>query len=43
MESIEYALARCDFKLNPSLDDYALANVQSRELAAEFLKYKIKK
>ncbi len=41
VESIEYALSRCDFKLNPTLDDYALANVQSRRLAAEYLKYKI--
>ncbi|MFR9574884.1 MAG: 1-deoxy-D-xylulose-5-phosphate reductoisomerase [Rikenellaceae bacterium] len=41
VKSIEYALSRCDFKLCPTLDDYALANVQSRELAAEFLKYKI--
>ncbi|MFI3282408.1 MAG: 1-deoxy-D-xylulose-5-phosphate reductoisomerase [Rikenellaceae bacterium] len=38
VESIEYALAKCDFQHNPSLEDYALANEQSRRLAAEYLK-----
>lgn len=37
VKSIEYALSRCDFKLNPTLDDYAMANIQSRKLAAEYL------
>ncbi|MFR9603331.1 MAG: 1-deoxy-D-xylulose-5-phosphate reductoisomerase [Rikenellaceae bacterium] len=38
VESIEYALGRCDFNLNPTLEDYALANIESRRVAAEFLK-----
>ena len=27
-----------DFKLNPTLEDYAASNIESRRLAAEFLK-----
>lgn len=38
VESIEYALAKSSFVMNPSLEDYALANMESRQLAAEFLK-----
>ncbi len=38
VESIKYALNRCDFNINPSLDDYALANIESREMAKEYLK-----
>ena len=38
VRAIEYALERASFKLNPSLDDYAAANEESRRLAREFLK-----
>ncbi len=38
VESIKYALERCNFVANPTLDDYALANIESRERAAEYLK-----
>ncbi|MFI3292518.1 MAG: 1-deoxy-D-xylulose-5-phosphate reductoisomerase [Rikenellaceae bacterium] len=38
VKSIEYALAKCDFTFNPTLEDYAMANIQSRSMAAEFLK-----
>ncbi len=38
VRSIEYALSKSDFVLSPSLDDYAMANMESRRLASEFLK-----
>ncbi len=41
VESIRYALERAQFVANPTLDDYAAANIESRRLAAEFLKIKL--
>ncbi len=38
VRTIEYTLSRAQFKLSPSLDEYALADEQARELAREFLK-----
>ncbi len=38
VRTIEYALNHASFKLNPSLDDYAAADEESRRLAREFLK-----
>jgi len=38
VRTIEYALTKADFKLNPTLEDYAASNEESRRLAAEFLK-----
>ena len=38
VRTIEYALTKADFKLNPTLEDYAASNLESRRLAAEFLK-----
>ena len=38
VRAIEYALKKATFTKNPSLDDYAAANVESRRLAEEFLK-----
>lgn len=37
VRTIEYALSKADFKLNPTLEDYAASNLESRRLAAEFL------
>lgn len=36
--SIEYALQRAEFVAKPSLEDYAALNIESRALAAEYLK-----
>ncbi len=38
VKAIEYSLTHTDFCINPSLDDYALNNIESRRHAAEFLK-----
>ncbi len=38
VRTIEYALTKADFKLNPTLEDYAASNEESRRLATEFLK-----
>ncbi len=37
VKTIEYALDKADFTLNPSLDDLKAANEESRRLAREFL------
>jgi 1-deoxy-D-xylulose-5-phosphate reductoisomerase len=36
--SIEYALNKAQFVKNPTLEDYAAANIESRRLACEYLK-----
>lgn len=38
VRTIEYALQRATFVTNPTLDDYAASNQESRRLAAEYLK-----
>ncbi len=38
VKTIEYALTKSDFSLSASLDTYAAANMESRRLAAEYLK-----
>ena len=38
VRAIEYALQHATFTLNPTVDDYALSNEESRRLAAEYLK-----
>ncbi|MFI3317177.1 MAG: 1-deoxy-D-xylulose-5-phosphate reductoisomerase [Rikenellaceae bacterium] len=38
VRTIEYAINKADFSLTPSLDIYAVANEESRALAAQFLK-----
>ncbi len=38
VKSIEYALDRAGFVAHPSLEDYAAANEESRQLAMEYLK-----
>lgn len=38
VRTIEYALQRATFVANPTLDDYAASNSESRRLAAEYLK-----
>lgn len=38
VRTIEYALTKADFKLNPTWEDYAASNLEARHLAAEFLK-----
>ncbi len=40
VETIKYALERCNFVEHPTLDDYALSNIESRERAKEYLKIK---
>ncbi|MFI3304457.1 MAG: 1-deoxy-D-xylulose-5-phosphate reductoisomerase [Rikenellaceae bacterium] len=40
VKSIEYALQKSTFTPKPTLDDYAAANIESRRLAAEYLKVK---
>ncbi len=41
VKSIEYALSRCNFVKRPSLSDYAEVDIESRALAAEFLKVRV--
>lgn len=36
--AINYAIKNCDFIANPSVEDYAYINAQSREMASRFLK-----
>ena len=38
VRTIEHSLAKATFVTNPTLDDYAACNAESRALAAEFLK-----
>jgi 1-deoxy-D-xylulose-5-phosphate reductoisomerase len=38
VRSIEYALEKAQFVKNPTLEDYAAANIESRRLACEYLK-----
>ena len=38
VRTIEYALTKADFTLNPTLEDYAASNIEARRLAAEYLK-----
>ncbi len=38
VRTIEYAMSRADFTLTPSLESYAAANEESRQLAKQFLK-----
>ncbi len=38
VRAIEYALSHARFAARPTLDDYAAANVESRRLAAEYLR-----
>ncbi len=38
VRTIEYAIAKADFHLSPSLDIYAEADIESRRLATQFLK-----
>ncbi len=38
VRAIEYALAHADFRLAPTLDDFAAADCEARRLAAELLK-----
>ena len=38
VRTIEHSLAKATFVANPTLDDYAASNAESRALAAEFLK-----
>lgn len=38
VRAIEYALSHARFAAQPSLDDYAAANAESRRLAAEYLR-----
>ena len=40
VRTIEYALEHTQFVANPTLEDYAAVNAESRALAAEFLKLK---
>ncbi|MFR9503901.1 MAG: 1-deoxy-D-xylulose-5-phosphate reductoisomerase [Rikenellaceae bacterium] len=40
VRTIEYAMTNADFDLTPSLDIYAAANDESRQLASQFLKIK---
>ena len=40
VRTIEYALEHTQFVANPTLEDYAQVNAESRALAAQFLKLK---